>query len=75
MASDPIDNSAREVCLTATQIGWTLWNISIGALFVGASMVLCDGSPFYPSAEGFLKMLFNHRFGRALLKEFACKYS
>jgi len=36
-------------------IGWTLWNIMIGALFTGAQIVLYDGSPFYPSPEGLLK--------------------
>ncbi|KIW99293.1 acetoacetate-CoA ligase [Cladophialophora bantiana CBS 173.52] len=44
-----------------TNIGWTLWNISIGALFVGASLILYDGSPFYPSAEKFLEVLFRNR--------------
>ncbi|KAF2161587.1 hypothetical protein M409DRAFT_27982 [Zasmidium cellare ATCC 36951] len=32
-------------------IGWTLWNIMIGALFCGSQIVLYDGSPFYPSPE------------------------
>ncbi|KIW85993.1 acetoacetate-CoA ligase [Fonsecaea pedrosoi CBS 271.37] len=41
-----------------TNIGWTLWNISVHALFVGAAVILYDGSPFYPSPEGFLKALF-----------------
>ena len=36
-------------------IGWTLWNIMIGALFVGTRIVLYDGSPFYPSPEQCLK--------------------
>ncbi|OAG34353.1 acetoacetate-CoA ligase [Fonsecaea monophora] len=36
-------------------IGWTLWNISIGALFCKTTMVLYDGSPFYPSPEEFLQ--------------------
>ena len=36
-------------------IGWTLWNISLGAMFCGTAMVLYDGSPFYPSPEVFLK--------------------
>ncbi|KAH0844046.1 Acetoacetyl-CoA synthetase [Fonsecaea pedrosoi] len=42
-------------------IGWTLWNISLGALLAGSKMVLYDGSPFFPSAEGFLKALFSHK--------------
>ncbi|KIV90220.1 acetoacetate-CoA ligase [Exophiala mesophila] len=41
-----------------TNIGWTLWNISIGALFAGSSLVLYDGSPFYPTPEKFLEFLF-----------------
>ncbi|KIX95811.1 uncharacterized protein Z520_08519 [Fonsecaea multimorphosa CBS 102226] len=36
-------------------IGWTLWNISIGALFCRSALVLYDGSPFYPSPEEFLR--------------------
>ncbi|KAK4496524.1 hypothetical protein PRZ48_012504 [Zasmidium cellare] len=32
-------------------IGWTLWNIMIGALFCGTQIVLYDGSPFYPTPE------------------------
>lgn len=39
-------------------IGWTLWNISIGAMFTGATMVLYDGSPFHPSPDEFLKAVF-----------------
>lgn len=35
-------------------IGWTLWNIMIGALFVGCPIVLYDGSPFYPTPLKFL---------------------
>ena len=41
----------------ALQIGWTLWNISLGALFCAAAVVLYDGSPFYPSAEGCLRAI------------------
>ncbi|KIX10167.1 acetoacetate-CoA ligase [Rhinocladiella mackenziei CBS 650.93] len=39
-------------------IGWTLWNISLGSLLAGSTMVLYDGSPFFPSAEGLLRALF-----------------
>ena len=39
-------------------IGWTLWNISLGAMLTGATMVLYDGSPFYPSPQKFLKAVF-----------------
>ena len=39
-------------------IGWTLWNISIGAMLCKTTMVLYDGSPFYPSCDEFLKAVF-----------------
>ncbi|KAK5072783.1 hypothetical protein LTR51_005424 [Lithohypha guttulata] len=39
-------------------VGWTLWNISIGAMFTGAAMVLYDGSPFYPNCDEFLQAIF-----------------
>ncbi|EME44140.1 hypothetical protein DOTSEDRAFT_88389 [Dothistroma septosporum NZE10] len=35
-------------------IGWTLWNIMIGALFTRTQIVLYDGSPFYPTPEKLL---------------------
>lgn len=38
-------------------IGWTLWNIMIGALFCGSTIVLYDGSPFYPSHEKCLRAI------------------
>ncbi|KAK6380295.1 hypothetical protein LTS17_005484 [Exophiala oligosperma] len=41
-----------------SNIGWTLWNISIGALFCKSTMVLYDGSPFYPNPDDFLKAVF-----------------
>jgi acetoacetyl-CoA synthetase len=39
-------------------IGWTLWNISLGAMFCKTAMVLYDGSPFYPSPDEFLQAVF-----------------
>ncbi|KKP06918.1 acetoacetate-CoA ligase [Trichoderma harzianum] len=39
-------------------IGWTLWNISLGALFCGSTLILYDGSPFYPSPSRFLQSVF-----------------
>ncbi|KAK5202478.1 hypothetical protein LTR41_011772 [Exophiala xenobiotica] len=44
-----------------TNIGWTLWNISIHPLFVGASVILYNGSPFYPTPERFLRSLFKYK--------------
>ncbi|EME44453.1 hypothetical protein DOTSEDRAFT_172659 [Dothistroma septosporum NZE10] len=43
-----------------SNIGWTLWNISIGALLCKTPMVLYDGSPFYPTPKRLLEVLFSH---------------
>lgn len=40
-----------------TGIGWALWNIMLGALLCGTTVVLYDGSPFYPSAQEFLQRI------------------
>ncbi|KPI38787.1 Acetoacetyl-CoA synthetase [Cyphellophora attinorum] len=38
--------------------GWTLWNISMGALFCRSAMLLYDGSPFHPNPDTFLRAVF-----------------
>lgn len=38
-------------------IGWTLWNIMIGALLCGSTIVLYDGSPFYPTPDKCLRAI------------------
>lgn len=40
-------------------IGWTLWNISLGALFCRAALILYDGSPFHPTPTQFLTSIFS----------------
>ena len=40
-----------------TTCGWMMWNWSISALMCGASLVLYDGSPFYPDATRFAKII------------------
>ena len=49
------NHNERQIHYHYAGIGWTLWNIMIGALFVGTRIVLYDGSPFYPSPEECLK--------------------
>ena len=44
------------------QIGWALWNIIIGALFCKSTIVLYDGSPFYPEPRKFVKAVFETGF-------------
>ena len=34
-----------------TTTGWMMWNLLIGGLLVGATVVMYDGSPGYPSLE------------------------
>ncbi|KAL5083554.1 hypothetical protein Trisim1_001364 [Trichoderma cf. simile WF8] len=48
----------RDTYFHYTNIGWTLWNISLGALFCGSMLVLYDGSPFYPTPSRFLQSIF-----------------
>ena len=40
-----------------TTCGWMMWNWSISALMCGASLVLYDGSPFYPEPARFAKLI------------------
>ena len=39
-----------------TTCGWMMWNWLISSLAVGATIVLYDGSPFYPDGTVLLKM-------------------
>ena len=39
-----------------TTCGWMMWNWLISSLAVGATIVLYDGSPFYPDGTAMLKM-------------------
>ena len=39
-----------------TTCGWMMWNWLISSLVVGATIVLYDGSPFYPDGTALLKM-------------------
>ena len=39
-----------------TTCGWMMWNWLVCALGVGATLILYDGSPFYPGPEGLWKL-------------------
>jgi len=39
-----------------TTCGWMMWNWLVSSLAVGATLLLYDGSPFYPNAEALFKM-------------------
>ncbi|KAJ5833653.1 acetoacetate-CoA ligase [Penicillium riverlandense] len=40
-----------------SNIGWAMWNIFLGGMLAGATLILYDGSPFYPSPERHIKSI------------------
>ena len=50
-------NLERKDCLFYfTTSGWMMWNWLISSLSIGSSLVLYDGSPFYPNGNSLWKM-------------------
>ncbi|GAB5412853.1 MAG: acetoacetate--CoA ligase [Congregibacter sp.] len=47
----------RDVLFYFTTCGWMMWNWMVSALASGATLVLYDGSPFYPGPSTLLDML------------------
>jgi acetoacetyl-CoA synthetase len=41
--------SPNDVYYHYSNIGWTMWNIFLGGMLTGATLILYDGSPFHPS--------------------------
>ncbi len=46
-----LDLGPQSVMFFYSTTGWVMWNILLSALLAGASVVLYDGSPIYPSAD------------------------
>ncbi|MBM3678377.1 MAG: acetoacetate--CoA ligase [Actinobacteria bacterium] len=46
-----LDMEPGERLFWFTTTGWVMWNIALGALSVGAAVVLYDGSPAHPGPE------------------------
>jgi len=44
-----------------TTCGWMMWNWMVSALAVGATVVLYEGSPFYPSPAALFDLVDTHR--------------
>ena len=60
------DFKPGERCFWYTTTGWMMWNYIHGALLAGATMVLYDGSPAYPSLDVLWKLCEDagiHHFG------------
>ena len=51
------DVQERDKMFYFTTCGWMMWNWSISALMCGASLLLFDGSPFYPKASRLPKII------------------
>ncbi|SER82404.1 acetoacetate--CoA ligase [Psychrobacillus sp. OK032] len=43
--------SPNQTFFQFTTTGWVMWNVLVGSLFSGATIVLYDGSPSYPNLE------------------------
>ncbi|WP_026997716.1 acetoacetate--CoA ligase [Flectobacillus major] len=55
--------------------GWMMWNFSVSVLFTGATLVLYDGSPGYPSMNTLWELVANlpiHHFGTSAAFIHAC---
>jgi acetoacetyl-CoA synthetase len=46
------DRRPEDVVFWFTSTSWVLWNMLVGSLLAGSTVVLYDGSPTYPSADG-----------------------
>ncbi len=40
-----------------TTCGWMMWNWMVSSLFVGSSLLLYEGNPFYPNPETLWKLV------------------
>ncbi|ODM21542.1 hypothetical protein SI65_02386 [Aspergillus cristatus] len=50
-----------DVVFQYSSTSWVLWNIMIGHLSAGPTLVIYDGSPLWPSPKAFLKILEFHK--------------
>ena len=50
-----------DVVFQYSSTSWVLWNIMIGHLSVGPTLILYDGSPLWPSAKEMVKIVAYHR--------------
>lgn len=51
-----VDLKRDDVLFYFTTCGWMMWNWLVAGLACGATLVLYDGSPFYPNAESMMDM-------------------
>lgn len=53
--------ASDDVVFQYSSTSWVLWNIMIGHLSVGPTLILYDGSPLWPSAKAMAKIAEYHR--------------
>ncbi|KAJ5121752.1 hypothetical protein N7526_008689 [Penicillium atrosanguineum] len=53
--------TAEDVVFQYSSTSWVLWNIMIGHLWVGPTLILYDGSPLWPTAREMVKIAEYHR--------------
>ncbi|KAJ5325328.1 uncharacterized protein N7506_008430 [Penicillium brevicompactum] len=51
----------NDVVFQYSSTSWVLWNIMIGHLSVGPTLILYDGSPLWPTAKGLAKIAEYHK--------------
>ncbi|HSG61229.1 MAG TPA: acetoacetate--CoA ligase [Pseudomonadales bacterium] len=56
------DLKPEDVLFYFTTCGWMMWNWLVSGLAQGATLVLYDGSPFYPDAKALLDIAERERF-------------
>lgn len=55
------DLKPEDVIFYFTTCGWMMWNWLVSSLSIGATLVLFDGSPFYPSPKVLFRMIENEK--------------
>jgi acetoacetyl-CoA synthetase len=53
--------TSDDIVFQYSSTSWVLWNIMIGHLSVGPTLILYDGSPLWPSAKAMAKIAEYHR--------------
>ncbi|KAJ5803656.1 uncharacterized protein N7503_006106 [Penicillium pulvis] len=53
--------TSDDVVFQYSSTSWVLWNIMIGHLSVGPTLILYDGSPLWPTAKGMAKIAEDYR--------------
>ena len=51
-----VDLKKEDTIFYFTTCGWMMWNWLVSSLFMGSTIILYDGNPFYPDEKKLLKM-------------------